>query len=285
MAGTGITTSTFDDVVRSATAKTRALIAQKADLLKYVTVTHEPVKTYTYPFMSEPTISENGENQDVTDSDLTTSGIDITATSKEVSTYQSRLTNYTSVENYSDLLSEAFSKAMKKNINQDLFALGDQFTNTIGDSDTDITLDLIEEARYTLEANGADGPYYLAVTPHVKSDLISALQDSTSNAGYEGILAQYNITGELPPIGGMNILVINDLATGTSAGQKNAADIKCFAFNEQAIGINFAEDFHIAVQNIITKGNALYWLGMMSYGVAKLVNNYGVEVLVDNYDG
>jgi len=117
----------------------------------------------------------------------------------------------------------------------------------------------------------------------VHEDLIGAISDSTAvnlSAIYSNDIYS---KGVIQKVVGCDVIIVNDLAAGSSAGQKDGADAKCGLFSRGALGINTAVPFSIeAARDISMVGTEL--VGSTMFGAAELYDAYGIEVLCDNKD-
>lgn len=281
----GITTDSIATALQAAIAETRLYVNTNGVLLPTIDVSNVPVESYKIPTLTGGTVYTPNQNADITASDMSTDGPTITAIAHAIRVYISPLAEMSSPENFGIKVGQAFGLKMVEEMNQNIFAVGDTFTRSIGASDEPITLDLIKSAKNLLEATNAPGPYTLALTPYVMEDLIDAIFDSTSGtSAYSALRNEYESTGTIRSIYGINIVKVSDLASGTSAGQKDAASIKCSIYSKQAIAMNIARSFQIDSKVDISKAGSQEVVGSVYYGVGKAQDNYGVELLVQNKD-
>lgn len=167
--------------------------------------------------------------------------------------------------------------------NQAVWALFDGFVgNTVGTTNVDITEQNIIDGIAMLKAAGAPGQYYLAVTPHVMEDLVGLYKSSTSVVA-AGIREEINNTGRVSRLFGAQVLEIGNLASGTSAGQRDGADAKCGLFTRSTIGAVVSSPISIEIE---WRPASQSWLlaGTTYFGVGEINDLWGVEVLVDNKD-
>jgi hypothetical protein len=175
------------------------------------------------------------------------------------------------------VMGEAYFRAK----NKEIYALFDGFSTAIGTSNTDITEALIIQGVGLLRAARAPGPYYLAVTPYVLEDLLSLYSSNTDSIA-PSLMESAQVDGVLPMVHGV-IPVLVDLATGTGTGEAEQADTKTAIFSGEAIGFVQEWDFRIETErNASLRADEL--IATASFGVAELVDAFGVEVLLDNKD-
>ena len=284
----GITTSTVDDLCNIAIAESRLWLPQRANLREVITNYNIAANPFRIPiFTSAPTVVSVTEGTDVTTtSDLSTDGVNITAATKMVRTYISDLVDAVSVEQLGVKFGNWAAQQLAAKINQDIYALFDGFSSVCGDTTSLMSPTLIREARAILEKNGANEPFYLAITPHMHEDLLASL-DQTSVGTYRVsnvLVDKAQVTGKIEEIFGVKVLIVNNLAAGTSAGQKDSATLKAGMFSAEALAINTVWDVRVrALPDLSMVGNEI--VADIAYGVAELHDEAGVEIVcVNNND-
>jgi hypothetical protein len=175
------------------------------------------------------------------------------------------------------VMGEAYFRAK----NKEIYALFDGFSTAIGTSNTDITEALIIQGVGLLRAARAPGPYYMPVTPYVLEDLLSLYSSNTDSIA-PSLMESAQVDGVLPMVHGV-IPVLVDLATGTGTGEAEQADTKTAIFSGEAIGFVQEWDFRIETErNASLRADEI--IATASFGVAELVDAFGVELLLDNKD-
>jgi hypothetical protein len=266
-----------------AVAEAKWFVAQNAVLPNVITKYNIPSKYVNVPVIggaATTSASAPSENVAATIQDITGSEAAIAAARVAVATCVSDAINFTS-PSYMLQVGRMFGKQIVSKMNQDIFALFDGFSTSVGDTTSDITLALISDARNTLLQAGAPEPYYLAISPYVHQDLADLVVDMTSG----GYVLQNTVmqTGVVSMIYGVNVLIVNDLAAGSSTGQKEAASLKCGMFSGDALAMNIAQEIQVNTNKNILKG-ATEVVADCWYGVAELVDSFGVEMICDNKD-
>jgi hypothetical protein len=281
----GITTSDISDALEIAVQETKLFINSNVSLLDTIDVYNIGRETVKVPYLTSANVSATAHTQNAasTISDITGAGATITAGRIHVATRLSELSEIATPEDYGKKLGEFFGRMILEKINQNIFTLFDGFSTAVGTSNVDITLNLIQQALSTLEKAGAptNSGVTLAITPHVAEDLRTAILDASGSAFWAGnALQQY---GTIPDLFGCKVIVVKDLAAGTSAGQRDAADIKCGLYCREALAANIARGLKVTVEEDRLYGGSLVVADILA-GVAEQNDSYGVEILVDNKD-
>jgi hypothetical protein len=121
----------------------------------------------------------------------------------------------------------------------------------------------------------------LPVTPYVLADLLGLYTSNTDSIA-ASLMESAQVDGVLPKIHGV-IPVIVDLDTGTGTGEAEEADTKTAIFSGQALGFVSEWDFRIETERDASL-RADEIVASSSFGVGELVNDWGVELLLDNKD-
>jgi len=287
MAGT--TTTTADDLVQAAIAEARLVIDQRARLKNFVlrrSLEHVPGKTVDFPLWANVTAAALTEGTDLTtNTALSTTKASITAAEVGVMTTVSDLAETATEQQVGVDAGKILGNAIARKINQDLFAQFDSFTTEVGTTDTDITPDLVRSALSRLVQSNAPGPYTLAVTPHVYDDLLAAW-DQTGTAVYrfsQTLTEDAQRKGIIDELYGVNIVIVSDLADGTDAGERDAADIVCGMFSAEALG--YVEKWPVRIERQRDASLRGYELvATACYGTGIIHDAWGVGLLADNKD-
>ena len=280
------TTTSLDDLCQAIIAEARMVLSQGSDLSNYIMKRPLPKgkSGVTFPKYAALTASALTEGTDLTsNSQVSTSGTTITPTQVGLMAVVTDIVDWAS--NAPQLgadIGKLMGDAILAKRNQDIWALFDGFSQTAGTTNTDITEANIASCVRQLMAAKAPRPYYMAITPHVFEDLIT-IYSTNSNFTATEIRNMVLEKGELPPIYGVIPLLVDNLASGTSAGKADAADAKCGVFSRQAIGMVEGYDIQIEPErNASMRGYEL--VATSYYAVAEVEDTFGVELLVDNKD-
>jgi hypothetical protein len=280
------TQSALDDLCAAIIAEARMVLSRGDDLSKYVKRRSLPKgkSGVTFPKYGSVTASALTEGTDITtNTQVTTTSATITPTQVGLMSVLTDMADWASdpVNTGADI-GKLFADAIRAKRNQDIWALFDGFSQTAGTTNTDITEANIASCVRQLTAAKAPRPYYMAITPHVLEDLLGLYSTSTSITTSELRDMALN-KGELAPIYGVFPLLVDNLASGTSAGKADGADAKCGVFSRDAIGMVEGYDLKIETQRDASMRG---WeiVGTSFYAVGEIDDTFGVELLVDNKD-
>ena len=284
------TSSTLDDLIQPLIAETRMVIGSGVNLADYVTVRAEAAgkKGVLFPEYGSVTHSSVAEGTDGSNQAISTSGVTITPGEYITMATLTDVARDTGI-NFAQFgidVGKLTKEAKRDSINQAIYALFDGFSTSIGSSNTNITLALIDQGVKQLQINKAptlpDGTYVLAITPHVKQDLVG-LYAATSVANVGSVTDYIQSRGVLPPFRGVTPVIVDNLAAGTSTGQIDEADTKCGLFSPAAIGMAIRYDVRVEPQRDASL-RATELVITSAWAVAELKDGYGIELLVDNKD-
>lgn len=291
----GITTTTVDDLIQAALAESRAFIDTNAILANTITRYNISDKHIVdVPVWGSCTVYDVTEGTDLSSTNnLSTSKVTLTGSKKAVRDYITDQARAGAGEDLGFALGKRMGEAITAKINQDIFGLFDGFSKQViavdGTGTTDnITITAIKAAKGHLVKAGAvksGSEVFLAVTPHVYEDVLNLFSDVTAAAyRVSDVLAnEASIRGELEKVYGCQIVVVGDLASGTSTGQRDAAQIKCGMYTREALAINVYAPFNIEKQRDASMIGDEY-VGSIGYAVGEIKDSYGVEILCVNND-
>lgn len=279
------TTTSLNDLTNAAIAEAYMVLSQGDELAKYIT--RKPLKKghsgETFPKYGALTAAGVAEGTELTNTQVSTSGVTITPTEVGLMTTITDMADWESnVLSLGADIGQLAADAIMAKRNQDIWALFDGFTQTAGASNTDITEANIASCIQQLMSAKAPRPYFLAITPHVFEDLLAIYSTNTSFSA-EAIRNQVLNEGTMPPIYGVQPLLIDNLASGTSAGKADGADAKCGVFSKKALGIVQGYRIRIELERVAALRG--YKVVITSfYAVGEIEDTFGVELLVDNKD-
>ena len=261
------------------------VMSQGADLRRVCTVRPLPKgkKSVSFPLYGAVTAASVAEATDLTNTAVSTTTSEVTPSEYGVMTTLTDVADWESnpAQVGADI-GKLFGEAIRDIRNQTIWALFDGFSTSVGTTNTDITEALVLSAVRNLKSAKCPGPYYMPITPHVMEDLMGLYSTSTSFTA-EAIRNAVLENGILPPIYGVIPLVIDNLASGTSSGQRDSADAKCAVLSPRALG--FVEGYDIRIETERDASlRATEIVATSFFGVAEIKDDYGVELLVDNKD-
>jgi len=279
------TTTTLDDLCQAIIAEARMVLSQGIQLKDYVSVRPLPrgKSGVLYPKYGAVTVAAVSEATDLANQAVSTSGVTITPTEFGGMTTVTDLADWKSNPTQVGAdIGKLFGNAIRAIQNQTIWALFDGFTQVEGTSNTDITEANIVGAVQQLMSAQAPRPYYLAITPHVFEDLLTLYSTNTNNTSADIRNAVLN-KGVLPPIYGVIPLLVDNLASGSSAGKADAADAKCGMFSREAIGYVEMTDIKLEMERDASlRANEI--VATTVFAAGEVEDTFGVELLVDNKD-
>lgn len=279
------TATTLAVLCQAIIAEARITMSQGASLRNYIMRRPLPAGKSGVTFPAYGAVSVAAVNEGT---DLTNQAVSATAVTVSPAEYGG-MTTLTDVADYTSNptqvgtdIGRLFGEAIRAAQNQAIWALFDGFTQTDGSSNADISEAYIVSSVQQLMSAMAPRPYYMAITPHVFEDLLTIYSTNTNNTA-DSIRNMVLTTGELPPIYGVIPILVDNLATGTSAGKADAADAKCGIFSRNALG--YVEGYDIRIETERNASLRAEEIVATSYfGVGEIVDTWGVELLVDNKD-
>jgi len=279
------TSTTLDDLTQALIAEAYYVESQGMNLSDYILNRQLPKgkDSVLFPKYGAVTVAAVNEATDLANQAVSTSGVTITPGEYGGMTTLTDVADYVSnpVQVGTDI-GRLFGEAMRASKNQAIWALFDGFSNSVGTTNTDITEVVLLQAITLLTDAKAPRPYYFAITPYVMEDLMTIYSTNTSMSA-DIIRNSVLEAGILPPIYGVQPVLVDNLAAGTSAGKGQAADAKCGLFSRNALGyvdgyqmrVELERDASLRANEIVTTSY---------FGVGEIEGTFGVEILCDNKD-
>ena len=284
------TTTSLDDLCAAIIAEANMTVGLGADLRQICTQRDLPKgkSGVTFPLYGAASFASVNEGTDLANQSISTTSATITPTEHGAMTTLTDMAEWASnpAQVGADI-GRLFAEAARAERNQTIWALFDAFTtNTAGTTNVDITEAAILSAVRQLMNAQAPPPYYMPITPHVFEDLLT-LYSTNSNQTADQIRNSVLNSGIMPPIYGVIPLLVDNLASGSSAaGKRDSADAKCAVLSTAALGyvegypgvgfkLEYQRDASLRAWEIVAT---------TKYAVGELVDAYGCEVLVDNKD-
>ena len=213
------------------------------------------------------------EGTDLTSSTVSTSGVTVTV--GEVGA-QVLLTDMAAMGagNPAQELGTVLGNAIATKIDQDLIALFDGFSASLGAAAQEITVADLFKAAATLRANKATGPVYAVVHPYHAYQLSANLTNTFANPNGGDLQNEAMRNGFVGSVGGIEVYQSANVAVDGSG------DAKGCVFTREAICMAMKRDFNLETER--DASNRAFELNATAvYGVAELDDSYGVEMLFD----
>ena len=213
------------------------------------------------------------EGTDMSSTTVSTSSV--TATIKEVGA-QVLLTDVARMGagNPAVELGTVLGNAIAKKMDQDLIALFDGFSTSLGAASQEITVADIFKAAATLRAANAPGSVAAVLHPFHAFQLQANLTNTFANPNGGEAQNEAMMNGFVGSLAGIDIYQSSNITVDGSGDAKGAV------FVPEALAIAMKRDFEIEVQRDASlRADELNATAV--YGVAELDDSYGVEMLFD----
>ena len=270
------TNTTLDDLISPLVAEA-LFVANERSIMRGL------VRNYTMPMNSGktlqvpiyPTVSAvaRSEAQDLSNTEVTTNKADLTVSEVGVMT---TLTDFARTTSESDVVADLgrlFGEAIAKKIDQDLIALFDGFSTSIGGAGTELSIDNIFKAVATLRQAGVPGPYYGVFNPKVIYNVKKTLTNTFVNPNAGDLQNEAMRTGFIGQIAGVNIFESSNVD-----GTTDTDNCKGGIFSRDAIGFALMQDLKIETQRDASL-RATEIVATAVYGAGELHDSYGIEML------
>jgi N4-gp56 family major capsid protein len=233
-----------------------------------------------YPVVSAEDLTE-GTDMSGTSADQT-----ITTTTKNIELKEvgimTNLTDFirdTSEQNVVSHLGRLFGEAIAKKIDTDLIALFAGFSFDAGAANTEMTPQDIFEAAAKLRSNNAPGPYYGVFHPNaifnVKKVLATQGNTAFGGNGQSELANEALRTGFVGSIAGIQIFESSNF---TIDGDDDSVG---GVFSQEALGLAMQNDLSMEMQrNASLRAEEV--VATARYGVAELIDTYGVRIQADS---
>lgn len=270
------TSSTLDDLFVNIVAQARFTAEEQSLLRNLVTVYNidgqagKTIQVPKYPSISAAALTEG---TDMSSTAVSTSSVAITVA--EVGA-QVLLTDLAAMGagNPAEELGTVLGNAIATKMDQDLIALFDSFTGSLGATTTELTASYLFQAAATLRANKVTGRIVGVFHPYQTYALKANLTNTFANPNGGDLQNEAMRNGYVGTIAGIDIFESANVAVDGSGDAKGAI------FAPQALALAMKRDFNIEPQR--DASNRAFELNATAvYGVGKLDDSYGVEMYFD----
>lgn len=281
----GSTTTSLNDLLPSIVAEAMFVASERSimrGLVRNFSLPAGQGKTVTVPIYPQVSAAGLTEGDEVSNTEVATSGATMTISPVAVRTMVSDLALQASASNVVADLGRVFGEGIARKIDADLMALFDGFsTNALGDGTSAITPAVIFNAVAKLRSAGVPLDGIVAVLhPAIAYDLKSALTTS-GNTVFAGN-GQGDVANMAMREGLVGMLAgIPIYESGNMANTGTAGDFKGAVFHRDALGIATIGDIAIETQRRASYV-ATDVVASLHYGVAELYDGYGVELHYDS---
>ena len=265
-------TDLFSSIIAAArfTAEENSLMAGLVTRYDIGNVAGTTIQVPKYPAIAAADLTEG---TDMSSTTVSTSSVSVTV--GEVGA-QVLLTDMAAMGagNPAQELGTVLGNAIATKIDQDLIALFDGFSASLGAAAQEITVADLFKAAATLRANKATGPVYAVVHPYHAYQLSANLTNTFANPNGGDLQNEAMRNGFVGSVGGIEVYQSANVAVDGSG------DAKGCVFTREAICMAMKRDFNLETER--DASNRAFELNATAvYGVAELDDSYGVEILGD----
>lgn len=271
------TTTTLSDLLPSIVAEALFQAEEQSimrGLVRNYAMPMNSGKTLTVPKYAPVAAAALTEGTDLSNTQVSTTSAILTVAEVGVMTTVTDLALRTSASNVIADLGGQMGRGIAKKMDQDLVALFDGFSVTLGDGATAITAARLFEAVARLRAAQVPSTDLACVLhPEIAYDLKSSMT-STFGAPAGDLANQALMTGFVGMIAGVPVYESANIASV-------AGDSKGAVFHRDALGLATMQDIQIEVQRDASL-RADELVATAVYGVGELFDTYGVELNFDS---
>ena len=171
-------------------------------------------------------------------------------------------------------LGTVLGSAIAKKMDQDLLALFDGFSTSLGGAGTEITVADIFKAVAILQNNNAPGSMAAVIHPYTAYQLKANLTNTFANPNGGDAQNEAMRSSFVGSLGGVDIYQSSNLTVDGND------DVKGAVFSREALAIALKRDFQIETQRDASL-RATELNATAVYGVGELDDTYGVELFFD----
>jgi len=265
-------TDLFSNIIAAArfTAEENSLMAGLVTRYDIGNVAGTTIQVPKYPAIAAADLTEG---TDMSSTTVSTSSVSVTV--GEVGA-QVLLTDMAAMGagNPAQELGTVLGNAIATKIDQDLIALFDGFSTSLGAAAQEITVADLFKAAATLRANKATGPVYAVVHPYHAYQLSANLTNTFANPNGGDLQNEAMRNGFVGSVGGIEVYQSANVTVDGSG------DAKGCVFTREAICMAMKRDFNLETER--DASNRAFELNATAvYGVAELDDAYGVEMNFD----
>ena len=230
-------------------------------------------KSVEVPIYGTVSASAVNEATDLSNTAVNPTSVTITATEKGIMTTLTDLARNSASRNVAADIGKLFGEAIAKKMDQDLIALFDGFSTSIGGGGTELTIDNIFKAVATLRQANVPMPYYGVFNPKVIYNVKKSLTNTFVNPNAGDLQNEAMRTGFIGTIAGVQIFESSNVD-----GTTDTDNCKGGIFSQDALGLAMMQDLKLETQRDASL-RADEIVATAVYGVGELHDSYGIEML------
>jgi N4-gp56 family major capsid protein len=270
------TSTTLDDLFANIILQARFTAEEQSIMLGLVTrydigsVAGKTVQVPKYPAIAAADLTE-GTDMSATEVSTSSVTIDVSEVGAQVV-----LTDMAAfgAGNPAAELGTVLGNAIATKMDQDLIALFDGFSTSLGATTQEITVADIFNAAARLKASKAPGQYSAVLHPYQAYQLKANMTNTFANPNGGDLQNEAMRTGFIGTVAGVNIYESANVTVDGSGDSKGAV------FAPEAIAIAMKRDFNIETERNASL-RAFELNATAVYGVGELDDSYGVEMYFD----
>ena len=233
-------------------------------------------KSVEVPIFSTVSAAAVNEATDLSNTAVNPTSVTITASEVGIMTTLTDLARNSSSRNIAADIGKLFGEAIAKKMDQDLTALFDGFSSSIGGAGQELTVDKIFQAVATLRQANVPGPYYGVLNPKVAYNVKKNLTNTFVNPNPNDLTNEALRTGYIGNIAGVQIFESSNVD-----GTTDTDNCKGAVFSQDALGLAMMQDLKIETQRDASL-RADEIVATAVFGVGELHDSYGVELLAES---
>jgi len=247
-------------------------------LVRNYDMTNTPGLTAQIPVYPSVSAAGVADGTDLSNTSFATSEKTITASEVGVMVTLTDLLEEASTDDTAAAIGRQIGAAMAEKVDTDLAALFSGFSNTVGSGAAELSIDHLFQAAATLRANNAqqNGAFVAVIHPYQAYQLKTQLTNagSTMSHNLSDVGNRALMDGFIGRIAGIDVFESN-VVTGDSAGAYVGA-----VMTQDALGYVAKRAMRLETQRDASL-RATEIVGSMAYGVAELIDSYGVGLIGD----
>ena len=228
-----------------------------------------------FPAVSASSVNDNADLSNIA---FNTTKVDVTCSEIGAMIKLTDLGRESAAQDVAVAIGRQLGDAMAKKVDQDLAALFTGFSQSVGSGNTELTADLFFKAGALLRSQQAPGPYVAVIHPGQGYQLRKVLTNAGANVINHNLSDVGNEalrSGFISTINGISIFE-STVVSGTSDGAFVGA-----VMSSQALAYVLKRNMRIEEQRDASF-RATEYVGSMAYGVAELIDLYGVKLIADS---
>jgi N4-gp56 family major capsid protein len=262
------------------------IVAEAEFVIQEQSIMKNLVKNYTIagggksvevPIYSAISAAAVAEATDLSNTAVNPSSVTITASEVGVMTTLTDLARNSAPRNVAADIGRLFGEGIAKKMDEDLIALFDGFSTTLGDGTTAIAASSIFNAASTLRAAGLPiNECYCVVHPKIAYDLKANLTNTFANPNAGDLQNEALRSGFVGQIAGISVFETSNMANTGTAG-----DYKGAVFHKDALALAMMQDIKIETQRDASL-RATEIVATVTKGQGVVKSDYGVKITSDS---